>query len=162
LRDYWQGQDIINRFLLPGYEPWHAEYSWEFANGVLRLYVLPPVSRGTAYPLAVGGFIARYIRSMLPPEVRRELRVRNPRNVAGNRPRRDHQHLTPDVKKEIERKRRDQVWTLMNPSHTIQDFEERLQLHDERTRTVARSAQRYGVIASLQGELDFPTVEGEV
>jgi len=149
LRDYWSGRVMLDTYLMPGYRPWEQEYSWAFAERVMTLYGQPMPPREQGYPLAVVGFIDRYIRKILPREVRRELRVLNPRSPRGNRRRSDFQHFTPAALNDVERKRRDLVWGLMQVVDTIDDFVHLLRRHDERMRPIVDTVNVFGTAPSL-------------
>jgi hypothetical protein len=149
LRDFWSGRVILDLYLMPGFRTWEQEYPWEFAERVMYLYRLPMPPREQGYPLPVCDFIGRYIRNILPKDVRRELRVLNPRSRRGHRPRSDFQHFTPTVLNDVERKRRQFVWGLMHAVDTIAEFDERIRRHDALLHPLVETVNLFGTAPSL-------------
>jgi hypothetical protein len=150
LRQHWANRVIVDAFVIPGFRPWEPEYTWAFAERVMYLYRLPIPPREQGYPLPVCGFIDRYIRNILPKDVRRELRLLNPRKPSGRgRKRSDWQHFTPMALNEVERKRRQLVWGLMHACDTIAEFDAAIRHHDRLLHPLVETVNLFGTAPSL-------------
>lgn len=155
LRDHWKTRDTIDIYLLSGWRPHVPEYNLAFMQTVCRLYRQPMPESTFPCPCVVSSFIHQYIRCVLPPPVQAELRVVNPRNTRGNRPRKDHQHFTAETLSTVERDRIRVCLNIASTADDIREFKRLLAKHDQRNQVLYTETQRYGVALSRQAAFPF-------
>ncbi len=116
-------QQILEKYVSPAFRPWVKAFPDEFFEEIYRLQgweYRPGTSQRTPY---VGKLIKHYIYEQLPDGVLTELERMNPRNTAGNRPRKHHQHLTADTGNPHLDKQILTVLTLIRVSSSREEFE---------------------------------------
>lgn len=117
-------QKILETYVTAEFRKWVSTFPDEFFEQIYRLQgwtYHPESAKRTPY---VGKLINQYIYDQLPPGVREELTVKNPRNEKGNRSRKHHQHLTADTGLPHLDKQIATVTTLMRIAHNKPDFED--------------------------------------
>lgn len=90
-------QEILDKFIAEEFSKWAKRFPDEFYRQLFRLRGWDYSGMTVARPSVVGRWTNNIVYDRLAPAVRRELEARNPKNAGGHRPRKHHQHLTPDV-----------------------------------------------------------------
>ena len=117
-------QKILEAYVRAEFRPWVQTFPDEFFREIYRLHgweFRPGTSKRTPH---VGKLIKHYVYEQLPPGVLAELERVNPKNQNGNRPRKHHQHLTPETGNAHLDKQISTVITLMRISRNRYEFEE--------------------------------------
>ncbi|MBX3362421.1 MAG: P63C domain-containing protein [Phycisphaeraceae bacterium] len=87
---------ILEKFVAKELQKWVKTFPAEFYSEMFRLWEMP--YGGTVRkPGVVGTLTNNLVYSRLAPGVLEELKRKNPRNEAGNRTHKHHQHLTNDI-----------------------------------------------------------------
>ncbi|MCH8029593.1 MAG: P63C domain-containing protein [Candidatus Dadabacteria bacterium] len=97
VRDRLALQAILDKYLTDDYAKWTKIFPDEFYKELFRLKGIsyPPSAHGQK-PSYVGHWTNFIIYSRLEAGVLKELKIKNPRLLSGNRARKYHQHLTRD------------------------------------------------------------------
>lgn len=116
-------QLLLDAYVREEFRPWIKRFPEVFFKEVYRIHgwnFFPGKTNHTPY---VGRFINEYIYEPMPEGVLNRLRVLNPINESGNRPRKHHQHLSEDTGVKHLERQISMVVTLMEASDDKAQFE---------------------------------------
>lgn len=128
IRDQLALQEILNRYLTDEYAKWSRMFEPEFYKELFRLKGVPypPKDGSTRKPLYVGHWTNDIVYSRLAPGIREHLRRVNPKNAAGRKARKDHQHFTRDYGHPALKEHLSNVTFLMKACGTDVEFRKKL------------------------------------
>ncbi|HUP25401.1 MAG TPA: P63C domain-containing protein [Thermoanaerobaculia bacterium] len=144
VRDRQALQIILDKYLTDEWAKWTRTFPDEFYRELFRLKGLEYPRLGKQKPQYVGHWTNSIIYDRLAPGVRKELQRRNPRGESGHRPRKHHQHLTPDYGHPALRELLSNSIFLMRACDDFEEFEYRLN----------RVAPKYGNTIPLEMNID--------
>jgi hypothetical protein len=147
IRDREALQKILDKYIRDEWAKWTKTFPDEFYQQLFRLKNMQYPPANNTKPSYIGHWTNDIVYSRLAPGVLQKLKEVDPRSPSGNRPRKFHQHLTPDYGTPELRRHLDNLIFLMKGCTTWTDF----------YRKLARSAPKYGETLRL----DFPTRKGE-
>ena len=96
-RDHDALQAILDKYLRKEFAAWAKRFPDEFYREIFRLRGWSWNAMSVARPGVVGKYTNDIVYERLAPVILDELQQINPKQETGNRPRKQHQHLTDDI-----------------------------------------------------------------
>lgn len=115
-------QRILAAYIAEDYLKWQARFPKKYYQELFRLYGLPYDPLSLKRPQFIGNFTNEFVYEQLPPGVLDELKRKNPKTVTGNRSRKHHQHLTPQIGVDHLEKHLLKLITVMELSTNAEEF----------------------------------------
>ena len=129
IRDQIALQAILDRYLTDEWSKWSKTFPDEFFTHLFRLKKVDfPLTKDGKKPQYVGHWLNDLIYSRLAPGIKEELRRKNPRSSAGNKARKDWQHLTAEVGNPALKELISNEIFLMKGCATDEEFKKKLDL----------------------------------
>ena len=90
-------QQILKAYIAEDFLKWQSRFPRKYYQELYRLYGWDYEPLKMKHPQYLGRFTNEYVYDYLPEGVIEELRLKNPKNESGNRPKKHHQFLTGDI-----------------------------------------------------------------
>mgnify|MGYP000079493593 CR=1 FL=1 len=90
-------QKLLSKYIAEDFLKWQSRFPRSFYKESFRLLNWKYDPFSLKRPGYLGKFTNEYVYNQLPPGVLEKMKKLNPKNKKGRRPRKHHQHLTPDI-----------------------------------------------------------------
>lgn len=115
-------QKILKAYIAEEFLKWQTRFPRKYYQELYKLYNWEYNPLSMKHPQYLGKFTNEYVYQYLPDGVLEELRIKNPKNENGQRPKRHHQFLTGDIGIPHLEKHITKLITVMELSDDIEDF----------------------------------------
>lgn len=117
-------QEILKAYISEEFLKWQARFPRKYYQELYRLYDWNYDPLSMKHPKYLGRFTNEYVYEHLPEGVLKELRIKNPKNLNGNRAKRHHQFLTGEIGIPHLERHITKLITIMELSDNIEQFKE--------------------------------------
>lgn len=117
-------QQILKAYIAEDFLKWQARFPRKYYQELYKLYGWDYNPLSMKHPKYLGKFTNEFVYQYLPEGVLEELRVKNPKNENGNRPKKHHQFLSGEIGVPHLEKHITKLITIMELSENIDEFKD--------------------------------------